>query len=82
MNLLNENDAARHDARTWSGRLGNLAAELPAVRPGAAFTHLDSALPSALPARLSLILDRFRQRHQRQQHAADKLRANEFVMAP
>jgi hypothetical protein len=77
MNLLNENDATRQDARSWSGTLGRLAAELPMIRPGA-FRQFDAA-----PAtRLSSILSHLRQRHQRQEHAADKLRAHEFIMGP
>jgi hypothetical protein len=81
MKPANETDLARQQARTWSGRLGNLAAEVPATRPRAAFTQPE-APPAALPARLSLILNYLRQRAQRREHAADKLRANEFMMAP
>jgi hypothetical protein len=80
MNPLNETDVSRQQARSWSGRLGSLAAASPAVRPGAAFDQLDA--PPPLPTRLLSILDNLRQRHQRQQHAAAKLRANEFMMAP
>ena len=80
MNLLNENVAASQDARSWSGRLGNLAAALPATRPEAPFPQLDA--PPPLPARLSAILNYLRQRHQRREHVANKLRANEFMMAP
>jgi hypothetical protein len=80
MNPLNETDVARQQARSWSGRLGNLAAASPATRPGAAFDQLDA--PPPLPPRLLSILNYLRQRHQRREHAADKLRANEFVMAP
>jgi hypothetical protein len=79
MTPLNETDVARQQARSWSGRLGSLAAELPAVSPEAAFTQLDTPR-SALPTRLSWILNHFRQRHQRRQEAADKLRANHFIM--
>jgi hypothetical protein len=79
MTPLNETDVARQQARSWSGRLGTLAAELPATRPEAAFTQLDSRHPAAFPARLLSILDSLRQRHQRRQQAADKLRANEFM---
>jgi hypothetical protein len=79
MNLLGDNDAARQAARTWSEQLGNLAAELPARGPETAFTQLD-ATPHALPTGLSAILNHFRQRAERQEHAADKLRAQEFVM--
>jgi hypothetical protein len=81
MNALNETDVARQQARSWSGRLGSLAAELPVIRPEAASPQL-AAAPAALPARLSAILGHFRQRHQRRQQAADQLRAQEFVMAP
>jgi hypothetical protein len=82
MTFPTDSDAARQAARTWSGRLGTLAAASPAVRPGAALTQLGAALPPALPIRLAPILNHLRQRHQRRQHAADELRAEEFVMAP
>jgi len=82
MNPLNETDVSRQQARSWSGRLGSLAATSPAVRPEAPFPQLDSRHPAAFPTRLLSILDNLRQRHQRREHAADKLRANEFVMAP
>jgi hypothetical protein len=80
VNLFHENDTARQYARSWSERLGTLAAASPATRPEAAFDQLDA--PPPLPTRLLSILDHLRQRHQRQQHAADKLRANEFMTAP
>jgi hypothetical protein len=76
MNLLNKNDATLQDARSWSGTLGRLAAERPAVRAGTAFSQPDTALPS----RLSAIPNHLRRRRRRQEHAADKLRAQEFVM--
>jgi hypothetical protein len=82
MNPLNETDVARRQAPNWSGRLGNLAAASPAIRPEAAFPHIDTAPPAALPARLSAILNYLQQRHQRRQRSADKHRAQEFVMAP
>jgi hypothetical protein len=81
MNLLNENDRSRQAARAWSERLGSLAAASPATRPEATFLLLDKA-PPPLPTRLLSILDNLRQRHQEREHAADKLRANEFMMAP
>jgi len=68
VNPLNENEAAQ----TWSARLGSLAAESPA-------SQLDTAYPNLSP-RLSAVLQHLRQRHQRQQDAADKLRANEFIL--
>jgi hypothetical protein len=82
MNPLNENDTARQAARSWSERLGNLAAELPAIRPEVAFTQFPAAPPAALPTRLSSILSHLRQRAQRREHAADKLRAQEFLTGP
>jgi hypothetical protein len=82
MSLLNENDRARQAARTWSGKLGSLAAELPATRPDAAFNPLDTAPPFALPTRLSSILNYLRQQARRRESAADKLRANEFMAGP
>jgi hypothetical protein len=81
MNPLNETDVARGQARNWSGRLGNLAAGNSAARPRAAPLRLDT-LSSAFPPCLSAILNHLRQRHQRRQQAAEKLRAQEFVMAP
>jgi hypothetical protein len=82
MNPLNKSDVARQAARSWSGRLGSLAAEVPAIRPEAAFTQLDTTSAPALPARMSSILNHLRQRAQRREHAADKLRAQEFMMGP
>jgi len=68
MNPLNQPDLARQDARTWSARLGNLAGQSPALQ-------LETFSPP-----LSAVLQHLRQRHQRQQDAADKLRANEFIL--
>jgi hypothetical protein len=66
------NDApANQDARTWSGRLGSLAADLPATRPA-----VDPNPALDAPTRLSAILPHFRQRRQ---DALLMLRANEFV---
>ena len=81
MKPANETAVSRQQARSWSGRLGNLAAASPATRSEAAFPQLDNA-PPPLPTRLLSILDNLRQRHQRREHAADKLRANEFMTAP
>jgi hypothetical protein len=81
MNSLNDHDLARQQARAWSEQLGALAAASPASRPQSAFTQLD-APPSALTPRLSAILSRLRQRRQRQELVADKLRAQEFIMGP
>jgi hypothetical protein len=70
MNPLNDNDAAR----AWSAQLGKLAAASAVSRTEPAVTQLD------FPTRLAALLDQFRQRRQRQEHAADKLRAQDFVM--
>jgi hypothetical protein len=77
MNSLN--DTARQAARTWSEHLGNLAAASRANRPEAVPTQLDFAPPTDLSTRLSAILSHFRQRRARQQHAAEELRAREFL---
>jgi hypothetical protein len=81
MSPLHEAELARQQARAWSERLGRLAATSAAISPEPASMQ-PNTLPSPLLARLSAILSHFRQRHQRRQHAADKLRANEFIMAP
>jgi hypothetical protein len=77
MNMLNDNDTTRQQARTFSERLGNLAASSSAIRPEPAFNQLDAT--TALPASLSPILSHLRQRAQRMEHAQDKLRAQEFM---
>jgi hypothetical protein len=79
MNPLTDNDTARQDARDWSGRLGHLAAELPAPSHAGILPQFQTASPAAFPTRLSLILDHLRQGRQRQEHAADQLRAQEFL---
>jgi hypothetical protein len=81
LNPLHATDLARQQARAWSEHLGALAAASPASQLGAAFTQLDAA-PSALTPRLSAIVSHIRQRRQRQELAADKLRAQEFIMGP
>jgi hypothetical protein len=77
MTVLNGKDDARQ-AANWSGRLGRLAAELPAIRPEVALTSLDTVSLS-FPTRLSAILNHLRGRWQRQQETAEKLRAQEFL---
>jgi hypothetical protein len=77
MNSLD--NPARQAARTWSSQLGSLAAASPATRPEAASPHFDAAPPADLSTRLSAILSHFRQRRARQQHAAEELRAREFL---
>jgi hypothetical protein len=73
MNSLN--DSARQEARTWSEHLGSLAAASPVSRPEEASPQLDADLS----ARLSAILSHFQQRRARQEHAAEELRAREFL---
>jgi hypothetical protein len=79
MNCTNEHDPARQAALALSGRLGSLAAERPAARPGVNVTQSDAVTP-ALPPRLSAILGHLRQRARIREHAADKLRANVFLV--
>jgi hypothetical protein len=81
MNPLHETGPASQQARALSQQLGALAAASSATRPGAASTQLDAA-PSALTPRLSVILGHLRQRRQRQELVADKLRVQEFMMGP
>jgi len=76
--MISFNDPARQAAISLSERLGSLAAQSPAIRPESAFTQLDPAHPAISP-RLTSILGHFRQRARIQEHAADKLRANEFM---
>jgi hypothetical protein len=78
---LHKTDPASQQARAGSEHLGALAAASPATGPGAHFTQLD-ARPSALTPRLAAFLSRLRQRRQRRQEAAEKFRAQEFVMSP
>jgi hypothetical protein len=77
MNPFNPNDPTRQTARAWSAKLGSLAAAQPANRR-------DVTVPQhsgAVPTRLAAVLTHLRQRAERRQHAADQLRAEEF-MAP
>jgi hypothetical protein len=62
--------------RSWAQRLGTLAAASPTLYREPAVTQLG---PPAFPARLSSILNHFRQRAQRSQHAADTLRVHEVL---
>jgi hypothetical protein len=77
MNPLHANDVTRQQATALSEQLGTLAAASSASRPEAAFNEFNTTAPP--PTRLSSILDHFRQRAQRREHAADKLRAQEFM---
>ena len=78
MNPLTDPEPARQAARAWSERLGSLAAST-ATRPETAFAQLGPAAASPLPTRLAAVLGHFRARADRCEHAADKLRANEFM---
>ena len=76
MNRFDNNTLARQNARSWSEKVGILAAQMPA-------TNLPpfNSLPSAdAPTRLFTILHHFRQRQQKREDAEHKLRAQEFVM--
>jgi hypothetical protein len=77
MNSLD--DTTRQAARSWSEQLGSLAAASPATRPEASIAQLDAAPPAGLSTRLSAILSHLRQRRARQEHAAEELRAREFL---
>ena len=72
MNPLTDNAAAR----SWSGRLGSLAAEMPPVRPA------NIVGQPAVPTPLSAILQQLRQRTRTRESVADQLRAKEFLLAP
>ena len=63
-------DLNGHDALSWSAHLGALAAQSPTTRPDSAFNQ---------PTRPSALLRHLRRR-QRQEQAADKFRANEFIL--
>ena len=78
MNPLNANNPAHQAARSWAAKLGTLATELPMIRPEAASTQ-PGVTPPAFPSRLSILLNHLRQRRQRREHAAAKLRAQEFL---
>ena len=76
MNPLFHNATASQDARSWSEKVGILAAQMSAT----SLSPFDP-LPSAdAQARLSTILHHFRQRQQKREDAEHKLRAQEFVM--
>jgi hypothetical protein len=78
MNPLNDNDPARQAARDWSEYLGSLAGSM-ATGPETALVRPGAAGAPPVPSRLAAILDHFRARAGRREHAADKLRANEFL---
>ena len=80
MNPLFHNATANQDPRTWSEKVGILAAQLPATRSATSPPPFDPLLSVDAPTRLSTILHHFRQRRQRKEDAEHKLRAQEFVM--
>jgi hypothetical protein len=73
MNLVNRNDTAR----TWSERLGNLAAESQPIRPQADVSQIGTQSTAVSP-HLSALLQQLH-RNRRQEQAADKLRVHEFL---
>jgi hypothetical protein len=73
MPLINENDPARQAALALSEHFGRLAATAPAIRPRAVFPRPDIAIPPRLALAHHVIRRRARE------HAAAKLRANEFM---
>jgi hypothetical protein len=77
--LINEHDLARQATLALPERLGSLAAERPAARPEANVTQFDAAAPALTP-RVSAILGHLRHRARTREHAADKRRANEFMV--
>jgi hypothetical protein len=72
---LHPNDPSRQSVQAFSERLGSLAAASSATRPEAPAPQLNAAVTP----RLSAALAHFRQRSERRQHAADQLRAQEFM---
>jgi hypothetical protein len=82
MNRLHDNAAASQNARSWSEKIGILAAQLPATRPAASLPPFDPLPNADAPTRLSTILHHFRQRQQKREDAEHKLRAEEFISAP
>jgi hypothetical protein len=80
MNALNGTDLARHQARRWSERLGNLAAQPPASRLEGLSPQLGSPIPPAsMPPRLAAIPNHLRHRHRTREDAAEELRTEEFL---
>lgn len=80
MNLIEVNDPFRQDVRRWSAHLSKLAADVPAPTAEKALAPFDFASIPALPARLSSVLIRLSQRNRTREHAADKLRVQEFLV--
>ena len=80
MNRFDNNTLARQDARSWSEKVGILAAQLPATRAAASLPPFNPLPFADAPTRLSTILHHFRQRQQKREDAEHKLRAQEFVI--
>jgi hypothetical protein len=78
MKPLHPTGPTRQSAQAFSERLGSLAAEFPSTQPAPTATQLN-ATPAPLPTRLFALLADFRQRAQRRQETAEKLRAEEFM---
>jgi hypothetical protein len=72
---LNDQDPVHRSARNLSKQLGTLAAE---QHPDAALPPFDPAAPGISP-RLASILEHFRKRAMTREHAAHKLKFNEFM---
>jgi len=77
MNATPDFDQARQQAQHWSSRLGALAAGLPASQP---FLAPVQPAGQATPSSLSTMLTHLLQRSRAQQHARDKMKANEFLV--
>jgi hypothetical protein len=79
MNRLHDNAAASQNARSWSQKVGILAAQLPATRPATSLPQFDPLSSADDPTRLSTILHHLWQRQKKREDAEHKLLANEFV---
>jgi len=80
MSSINANDAAQQVARSWSERLGSLAAQLRQTRPTTVVLQPgDVTGYGAVSRGLSAILP-LGQHNPAQEHAADKLKVQEFLV--
>jgi hypothetical protein len=68
MNQPINSDPTNQQARDWSERLGQVAAE-------------NATAPAAVPTHISAILNLLRQRNRTRQHVEHNLHANNFIMA-
>jgi hypothetical protein len=78
MNSFSPTGPTRQAAQNFSERLGSLAAESASSRPATPAPLLD-ATPVPVPTQLTSLIARVRQRSQRQEEAAEKLRAQDFL---